>query len=504
MEPGQNQNFAADCVGSNGKPFPCSGLAWTSAGGGIDASGTFTAGAAPGNFTVTARADGIAGTATVVVVPPGSGPTITVVPTVALQTMTGWEATAQAGQEECDPVTFANYRDPLYDRVVTELGINRLRLPILSGTENPVDYFADFLAGRISRDEWRTRRLETINDNSDPTTAAAAGFQFTQLDFSIDNVVAPIRSRVSARGERLYVNLNPVDFDARGPLLYRNAPAEYAELILTTFQHMQSRYGWTPDAVEIVLEADNAGWSGTQVGHALVATGDRLAAAGYRPDFIAPSNASMGGAVTDFDEMVAVPRVTQYLTDLAYHRYTGVSDGNLQAIGARAVAFGIRTSMLEHIGSGYQDLHQDLTLGRNSAWQQFILGWCGTGDNGGAYYPIDVSTPTAPEIRLGSRTRFLQQYFRDVRLGAVRHEATSTSGTFEPLAFRNPTGGWVVVVKANAGGTFAVAGLPGGTYGVTYTTAAELRTALPDAPLGPGQPLIATIPASGVLTITAQ
>jgi hypothetical protein len=506
MEPGQTQSFVADCLGSDGKPFPCSGLAWTAGGGAIDAAGDFTAGATPGNFAVTARASGLAGTATVVVLPPGSGPTITVVPTVALQTMMGWEATAQAGQEECDPVTYANYRDPLYDRVVTELGINRLRLPLKSGSENPTDHFADLLAGRITRSEWRTVRYATINDNTSPTSANPAGFHFTELDHFIDNVVTPIRNRLLARGEQLYVNLNYTDFSPQGAgtLLHKEAPAEYAEFLLTAFQHIESRYGWTPDAVEIVLEPDNAVWSGTQIGTALVAAGDRLAAAGYRPDFIAPSNANMGGAITYFDRLVAVPRVTQYLTDLAYHRYGGVSDGNLQAIGARAVAFGIRTSMLEHIGSGYQDLHKDLTLGRNSAWQQFILGWCNTNDGGGAYYPIDVSTPTAPVILLGSRTRFLQQYFRDVRLRAVRHEATSTSSTFAPLAFRNPNGRWVVVVKAGAGGTFTVAGLPAGTYGVTYTTATAFRTALPDAPISAGQPIVTSIPASGVLTIAAQ
>ena len=45
----------------------------------------------------------------------------------------------------------------------------------------------------------------------------------------------------------------------------------------------------------------------------------------------------------------------------------------MQAIASRAVQYGIDTSMLEHIGSGYQDLHKDLTLGRNSAWQQYTL-----------------------------------------------------------------------------------------------------------------------------------
>jgi hypothetical protein len=505
LEANQQTQFAAYGLSQNGDSLSVA-VEWSATGGAIDGAGRFTAGASPGNFVVTARADGVAGTATVVVVPPGSGPVVTVVPTVALQTMTGWAATAQAGQDECDPVAFANYRDPLFDRVVTELGINRLRLPLKSGSENPTDHFADLLAGRITRAEWRTVRYATINDNSNPSSANAAGFHFTELDYFIDNVVTPIRDRLLARGEQLYVNLNYTDFSTQGAgtLFHKEAPAEYAEFLLTAFQHIESRYGWTPDAVEIVLEPDNARWSGAQIGNALVAAGDRLAAAGYRPDFIAPSNADMSGAVSFFDQLIAVPRATQYLTDLAYHRYRGVSDGTLQAIGARAVAFGVRTSMLEHIGSGYQDLHQDLTLGRNSAWQQFILGWCNTNDGGGAYYPIDVTNATAPVILRGSRTRFLQQYFRDVRLRAVRHEATSTSTTFAPLAFRNTDGRWVVVVKASAGGSFTVAGLPAGTYAVTYTTATAFRTAHPTATISAGQPISTSIPATGVLTIAAQ
>jgi hypothetical protein len=62
----------------------------------------------------------------------------------------------------------------------------------------------------------------------------------------------------------------------------------------------------------------------------------------------------------------------------------------------------------------------------------------------------------------------------------------------------------VVVVKASAGGTFTVTGLPAATYGVTYTTTAEFRTARPDATIGPGQPVVTSIPASGVLTIAAR
>ena len=505
VEPDQAQVFAATCFGSTGTPFPCPNFTWSSTGGTIDSTGTYHAGATAGNYTVTATAAGKAATATVVIVPPGSGPVITVVPSVALQTMWGWAATAQAGQQECDPVAFANYRDPVYDRLVNELGINRLRVPLRSGIENPTDYFAELLAGRITRAQWRPVRYATINDNSDPTSVNPAGFHFTELDHHIDNVVTPIRNRLLARGEQLYVNLNYTNFSVQGqPVLHREAPAEYAEFILAAFQHIQSRYGWTPDAVEIMLEPDNAWWDGTEIGRVLVATGDRLAAAGFRPDFIAPSTTDMGNAITWLDDVVAIPRATQYLTDLSYHRYGGVNDANLQTIQARALAHGLRTSMLEHIGSGYQDLHKDLTLGRNSAWQQYIIAWCGTVDGGGNYYPVDVSTPAAPQIAIGSRTRFFQQYFRDVRFGAVRHEATSTSSTFEPLAFRNSTGRWVVVVKANGGGSFTVAGLPAATYQLTYTTGSAFRTALPDATISAGQPVIATIPATGVLTIAAQ
>ncbi len=504
---GQKLQFTTTAQGQSGETLTVA-VVWSATGGSIDSDGTYQAGSTPGNFQVVASASSgeVADTATVVIVPAGSGPVVTVVPGVTYQTMTGWEAVANIGQDDpgvCSPTLIANYRDLVADRAVDELGLNRLRLELKSGSENPRDGFAELLAGTIERSEWRTFRFAAVNDNGDPNSVNAAGYHFTEIDHTIDNVVTPIRDRLLARGEALYVNLTYVDFSGQGAgtLSHKNAPAEYAELLHTAFQHIQSRYGWVPDAVEMVLEPDNAAWSGTQIGTAMVAAGDRLAAAGFRPDFIAPSNTNMGRAISWFDELVAVPRATQYLTDLAYHRYGGVSDANLQALNARAVNFGIRTSMLEHVGSGYQDLHTDLTLGRNSSWEQFYLAWCGDNDNGAQYFPVDVSSPSAPVVLTGSRTKFLQQYFRHVRLGAVRHEAVSTVASLEPLAFRNPDGRWTVVVKANAGGVFSVEGLPAGTYDLTYTTAAQYRTALPAATISAGQPVIATIPASGVLTI---
>lgn len=68
--------------------------------------------------------------------------TITIDPSVSYQTMVGWEAVAQAGQiAEVGTVTnrsnvnpaFPNYKNPLFDSAVNDLGLNRLRLELRSG-----------------------------------------------------------------------------------------------------------------------------------------------------------------------------------------------------------------------------------------------------------------------------------------------------------------------------------------------------------------------------------
>ncbi|MEO7512631.1 MAG: hypothetical protein ABIZ91_12800, partial [Gemmatimonadaceae bacterium] len=61
-----------------------------------------------------------------------------------------------------------------------------------------------------------------------------------------------------------------------------------------------------------------------------------------------------------------------------------------------------------------------------------------------------------------------------------------------------------VVVKATAGATFTVGGLPAGTYGMDYTTASAYMQPLPDVTITGAQAVTATIPATGVLTIFAR
>ena len=441
----------------------------------------------------------------------GQGSTITVDPAVTHQTMRGWEVVAFA--DRLNP-TFPLYKDAALNSAV-DAGINRIRLEVRSGSENPVDAFAQWQAAGYpttgsSYTTWRAKRYETINDNADPNVINPAGFNWTDVDGTIDDVVTPLRQKLSARGESLYVHFDYVAFLSQvtsgAPYVHQN-PAEYAEFMLATFQHLQSKYGWTPDGLAVILEPDNTSppWSGTLLGQVIAATGPRLAAAGFTPDFIGPATACMSTAIPWFDNLIAVPNVRPYLKELAYHRYCGVDPASLQTIASRASAIGIATAMLEwwDTNNTFNTVHEDVKVGRNSAWEQAgIADRTGTGS-----VSISHITDTNQAI-LTNKTKFFRQYYQHVRQGAVRIGATSQNAQFDPLAFRNANGTFTVVVKANAGGAFTVGGLPAGNFGINYTASSvgspdvpDLEGSAPDQTIAAGQMLSVTIPAYGVVTV---
>ncbi len=437
--------------------------------------------------------------------------TITLDPNTSFQTIVGWEAVAQAGQiAEASAVTnrsnvnpaFPNYKNQLFDAAVNDLGLNRIRLELRSGLENTSDYSERYTNGQINFNDWKVRRYEIINDNNDPQVINPNGFKFFELDFNIENVVIPIRQRLAARGEKLYLNLNYVDF-APSAFEHKTAPEEYAEFMLATFLHMRDKYGFTPDAVEMILEPDtNADWTATQIGNCLVAAGNRLRANGFNPDFVAPSCTSMFNSLTYFDQLIQIPGVTQFISEVSYHRYAGSSTTALQGFASRGAQYKIDTSHLELIGATHEDIHADLTIANNSSWQQFALAFpLGGSDDGSAYYDVGDSNPNSPTLTMGSRTKFLRQYFKFIRSGAIRIKATSNSDSFEPAAFVNTDGKFVVVVKTFAGGNITLQGLPAGTYGVKYTTPSQYDIDAADIAITAGQALNTSIPRDGVITI---
>lgn len=419
--------------------------------------------------------------------PGGVDATISVDTAARFQVMTGWEATAEMGQEEAG---FAGWQTQVTDLAVNDLGSNRIRLEVRSGAENPVDNYALYRAGKANLN---VIRYTAANDNDDPNVINSAAFHFTELDQSVELIVLPLKQRLAAKGEQLYVNLNYVSFNSGG-VIHGN-PAEYAEFILATFQHLRDCYHLVPDAVEVILEPDNGTiWDGASVGAAIVAAGQRLAAADFHPEFIGPSVMNMANTVPFLDAMLQVPGVRSYLKEVSYHRYRGVSDANLAAIKSRASQYGVRTAMLEKIGGDVEDLYKDLTIANVSAWQQFTLAFP-TKDNGAQYYVIANGVPVP-----GSRTRALQQYFRYVRIGATRVGAVSTdSERVRPVAFTNVGGAPVVVLHASGEGTFAISGLRAGTYRVT--TSDPTTAALPDATTAADGTLRISAPREAIITV---
>jgi hypothetical protein len=513
---GQARQLAAAVFSTANQLMTGAAVRWSSSNSSVvsvDLNGRIT-GEAGGTATVTASSGDKSGSAAITVLTGGVAATgdITLNVSDTHQRMLGWEAASWVGQWACAgrfPTTiYEAYKNELFDRAV-DFGINRVRLEIRAGVERPTDRFPQFMAGTIDEQEWKKDWYDAVNDNGSATSINAAGFQFSELDLAIDRVVLPLKQRLEARGDRLYINLNFIDFGKQSTFNQLVVPAEYAEFVLAAFQHIQSKYGWVPDAVEVILEPDNGAviYSGRQVGEALVAAGNRLKAAGFSPDFIAPSGLGMQWSLTNFDQLMGVPGAAQYVKELAYHRYGGVSGSALQAIGQRTIQYGIRSGMLEHIGSGYEDLHDDLEIGRNSVWQQYTIAGCDLNDPGGRHFLIDASNPSNPQIRLASRSHFLRQYFKYIRRGAVRIGATSKIAALEPLAFVHENGKYVVVVKSTGASNFTVGGLPAGRYGIVYTTGptqASIQQSgveAPDVVLGAGEALPTSIPARGVITI---
>ena len=442
---------------------------------------------------------------------------ITLNPDVTYQTITGWEAMLGIGNRpisDWTPKILAAMPFVL-DKAVNDLGLNRVRLEVPCNAENPIDI-------------WNTGGLpfdgQVVNDNADPNVINAAGFHFSYVDFIVEHVLLPMKARVEANGEHLYVNALYNCF--RSPAVYAHTDAqEYAEFVLATFQHLQSKYGIIPDSWEMVLEPDNVdGWhSGTMIGKALVATAVRLSENGFHPKFIAPSTLATDKAITYFEELNTVPGATALMAggELSYHRYSHASQGNLQTIAALGKQYGANTSMLEFFTADYNVLHQDLEFGRVSAWERFALFDLPPEDAGhilsdprgtisrwirahglltpAGYIATDPANPASTTV-LESPSKWLRQYFRFIRAGAVRIDASANNGSLHPLAFVNANGHYVAVVKADAASNFRVSSLPAGTYGIEFTTHEQYNADVRDYPVVDGT-LIAHIPARGVITI---
>jgi hypothetical protein len=178
-------------------------------------------------------------------------------PANRFQTIVGWEATAQSGQS--DPA-FSSVKDELFDRAITELGLNRIRLEFRSGFEDHTDWDALKRAGTIDDATFKCHRYATVNDNADPFTIDPSGFKFAAIDTIIERVVLPLRQRLAAKGEKLFLNANYVAFDKTiCRWNHRRPPAFSAISSIELVAGVASEYGM-PAAAAARASIRSASW----------------------------------------------------------------------------------------------------------------------------------------------------------------------------------------------------------------------------------------------------
>ena len=416
-------------------------------------------------------------------------------PSITFQTISGWEATADLPDTPVSP-PWAPYRDKMFDLVVNEAGLNRVRLEIRSGAESRSGAPTRFLAGKTSYKTWKQERYDAVNDNDDPFLADLSGFNFDELDWHVRDTVLPMRQRLEARGERLIVNLCYVSF--RDGRFFQMEPEEYAELVLVTYQHLEKTFGFVPDLWEVVLEPDlqNDAWDGATMGKAMAAAAKRLREHGYTPAFVAPSVTNMANALPYADAISTIPGARDAWKELSYHRYRGRSAETLHQIAAFAESHALRTSMLEWwFGKAtHKVLYEDLTIGNVSAWQGRVVS---------GIYDAPSQQGEAPQMR--DDTRFNHLYFSAIREGAVRIKATSSAPrSFEASAFVNSDGRKAVLIEAHRAGHITMRGLEAGTYSLRMAASDQVTT-LPDPLIvTQGVAAVLEIPDSGVVSIVEQ
>lgn len=433
--------------------------------------------------------------------PTPSGNVLTINAAQSFQTINGWSVTTRGWEQDkindrYDPTARENAPE-IVSRLINDAGVNRVRLEIQSGAENPTDHWAAFVAGRLSYNGFKAKYYEAFNDNANPFVANPAGFQWSQLDDKVEAIVLPMQAALRAKGEKLWINLNVVDFGTgdKGNLDIAKAPEEYAEFVIEALKHLRTKYALIPDSLEIILEPDNGPtWTGAEIGEAIKAVKTRMVADGFALQIIAPSTTKAAAAIPYFDAMTAAGGSADVLS---YHTYGTTDDALLSAIGVKGTTESVETQMLEKTGAGIDQFYRDLTLAEVSAWLQW--GAAAKVDNGNNLLVADLTQPEGSRLTLASRTRALAQVWRHVRHGYRRVGAGVNFSGVRALAFKAPDGGVVAVGIAARAKAFAITGLPAGSYAVEYTTDAELAVKVGTYTLAAGETIAVSIPAEGVI-----
>lgn len=395
---------------------------------------------------------------------------ITIDSTITFQTIDGWEAVSNPLEASTVRDALLPHIDSLMNIAINDVGITRLRYSLKSGIEDSVDYFTQLMNKNITYDEYKLHRYSKVNDNSDPFNINPSGFQYSGFKDNLDNLIIPFKKRVEENGEQFYFNLCFVDFVNQSSFHHTSNAEEYAEFMTSAWLFMDSVYSFTPDGLEVILEPDNADiWNKTHIPPSIAATGNRLSALDYTPEFIAPSVLNLGSVPDYINEIALNSTALEYLDVISYHRYAGNKNTKAQQeIVNLASQYEKKTSMLEYDYNGdVNELHYDLKYNNVTAWTKYALMF--KSNEKFAYVFVDATDTLNPVYGICDQTKYLRQYFKFIRPGAIRLEASTSNSLINPVAFTNNSGNQVVVIKAEQGDSIQIQGLKPNEYGIKYT-----------------------------------
>lgn len=400
--------------------------------------------------------------------------TATLNPGLSYQEIIGWQVSGEVGQTDY-PVSVQNYKTAAVQAAV-DFGWNRIRVGSHSGIENTTDYWqlwidANSDVPHAARTTWAANRNVPVNDNADPNSINAAGFQFGQIAWVMNQVAVPMKAALALRGESLFIVHTYVHFSLSNKLHITTA-SEYGEYILAVWNYYQTTYGYVPDALEIFLEPDNPSAQVTtgQMAAMIVAARDRLVAGGHaKPYFIAPSTLDGFNAESYYDSVKAAnANAGTYIDEIGYHRYGAPDLTQLASLRTKAVADGKNTAMTEFDQATVHHLFDDLNTGKVSAWERYSI--C---------YPsatntlFDIGAGPGYAITPRAEAKYLRHFTQFIRAGAVMKGVSiggTGSGNAVPLFFQNTNGSQVVVFKCTGALDIVVSGMSAGNIKVVYTT----------------------------------
>lgn len=374
-----------------------------------------------------------------------------------LQMWDGAEATAIGWQvnkntNAYDP-TFVPQASAVMARLVNELGIDRLQLPVRSGWHNTTDFWPQFVSGAIGRATLEQNWYRSLS-NGTP--------QFGEFDFNVTHMLQPFLAAIGSRPR--VVSLIFTDFGASGKTLdFSTNPAAYAAFV-KVYVNRLAALGVAVDCIDVTLEPENTtGWqNATRIGQALVA----LKAALPNVRLIAPSCTNAYNTVPFSQAIEQVPGALAALDTVGYHRY---GSGDYASIAGWALARGKRTGMTEWFPASLDTLFDDLVVGNVSTWQRWaVAGSAGSlrsnphstyyfWDGAALQFASNATVSVAP----------LLQVLPFMHVGGQRIGVTVPATLSKAVAFENADGKQFVAVKRDSGSSvMTFSGLRPGAYGV--------------------------------------